>query len=138
MVICEINGNAPLAAAMKKRTEGEIVKTYLALIQQLKNVGIKTKHQILDNEEPDEYKQTIKNNGMTYQLVPPDMHWRNIAEKAIQTFTDHFVVKVSVVDDTFPMHLWDWLLPLAEMMLNLLRQSKLVPKYLHGLIFWTA
>lgn len=71
---------------MKKRTEGEMIKSYLALIQQLKHVGIKTKHQILDNKASDEYQQTIKNSGATYQLVPLDMDWKNIAEKAMQAF----------------------------------------------------
>lgn len=85
MVMCEIDGNAT-QQAMKKRTEGEMIKSYLALIQQLKHVGIKTKHQILDNKASDEYQQTIKNSGATYQLVPLDMDWKNIAEKAMQAF----------------------------------------------------
>ena len=65
---------------------------------------------------------------MTYQLVPPDMHRRNMAEKAIQTFKDHFVAILSGVDESFPMHLWDRLLPQTEMTLNLLRMSKVEPK----------
>jgi hypothetical protein len=28
---------------------------------------------------------------MTYQLVPPQDHQRNLAEKAIQTFKAHFI-----------------------------------------------
>ncbi|KAL7476583.1 hypothetical protein ACHAW6_002434 [Cyclotella cf. meneghiniana] len=69
-----------------------------------------------------EYKQTIMDNGLTYQLLPPDMHQRNLAEKSMQTFKDHFVAILSGVDDSFPMHLWDRLLPQAELMVNLLRQ----------------
>ena len=128
MVMCEIDGNAILTATMKNRTEGEMIKAYLSLIQRLKNAGIKPKHQILDNEASEEYKRIIKENGMTYQLVPPDMHRRNMAEKAIQTFKDHFVAILSGVDASFPMHLWDRLLPQTEMTLNLLRMSKVEPK----------
>ena len=128
MVMCEIDGNAILIATMKNRTEGEMIKAYLSLIQRLKNAKIKPKHQILDNEALEEYKRIIKENGMTYQLVPPDMHRRNMAEKAIQTFKDHFVAILSGVDASFPMHLWDRLLPQTEMTLNLLRMSKVEPK----------
>ena len=85
-----------------------------------KNAGVKPKQQILDDEALDKYKQTIISNGMTYQLVPPDMHRRNMAKKAIQTFKDPFVVILSGVDSSFPLHLWDRLLPQAEMTLNLL------------------
>ena len=65
---------------------------------------------------------------MTYQLVPPHDHRRNIAEKAIQTFKNHFVSILCGTDENFPMRLWDKLLPQAEMTLNMLRQSRLVPK----------
>ena len=84
--------------------------------------------QILDNEALDKYKQTIINNGMTYQLVPPDMHRRNMDEKDIQAFKDHFLVILSGVDSSFPLHLWDRLLPQAEMTLNSLRKLKAAPK----------
>ncbi|KAL7487117.1 LOW QUALITY PROTEIN: hypothetical protein ACHAW6_015771 [Cyclotella cf. meneghiniana] len=74
---------------------------------------------------------------MTYELIPLDMHRRNIVEKAIQTFNDHFVAILSGVNDSFPMHLWDQLLPQEGMTLNLLRQSKVTPTisahaYLNG------
>ena len=65
---------------------------------------------------------------MTYQLVPPHDHRRNIAEKAIQTFKSHFISILCGTAENFPLHLWDRLLPQAELTLNMLRQSKLVPK----------
>eukprot|EP00804_Cyclotella_cryptica_P021230 CCRYP_001521-RA/>CCRYP_001521-RA protein AED:0.41 eAED:0.29 QI:0/-1/0/1/-1/1/1/0/216 len=39
---------------------------------------------------------------MTYQLVPPGDHRRNIAEKAIQTWKDHFIAVISGTDAKFP------------------------------------
>lgn len=57
----------------------------------------------------EEYKQAIKDNGMTCELVRLDMHQRNMAEKAIQTFRD-LVTILSGVDDLFLMHLWDGIL----------------------------
>eukprot|EP00804_Cyclotella_cryptica_P008215 CCRYP_015150-RB/>CCRYP_015150-RB protein AED:0.19 eAED:0.17 QI:0/0/0/1/0/0/2/0/720 len=65
---------------------------------------------------------------MTYQLVPPDDHRRNLAEKAIQTWKDHFIAALSGTAEKFPLHLWCQTLPQMERQLNLLRQSRLHPK----------
>jgi hypothetical protein len=72
-------------------------------------------------------------------LVPPHCHCRNAAERAIRTFKQHFVAGLSSVDPTFTLHLWDRLLPQAEITLNLLRTSRLHPQlsaaaHLHGLV----
>ena len=47
--------------------------------------------QILDNEVSAEFKKTIQQYwGAKYQLVPPNVHRRNIAERAIRTFKPTF------------------------------------------------
>ncbi|KAL7481119.1 hypothetical protein ACHAW6_006805 [Cyclotella cf. meneghiniana] len=137
MTMVEIDANAILVEPMKNRTGGKMIRAYMALLGRLKRRGIKPKKHILDNEASDEFKSIIEENGMTYELVPPDMHRRNIAEKAIQTFKDHFVAILSGVADSFPMHLWGRLLPQAETTVNLLRQAKVAPgvsahAYLYG------
>jgi hypothetical protein len=71
--------------------------------------------------------------------VPPHCHRRNAAERAIRTFKEHFVGGLSSVDPTFPLQLWDRLLPQAEITLNLLRTSRLNPPlsaaaHFHGLV----
>ncbi len=73
------------------------------------------------------YKKAISNSNMTYELVPMDDHWCNMAKKAIQTFKDHFVGVLSGCAPTFPMHLWCQLLLQVEWQLLLLRQSQLHP-----------
>jgi hypothetical protein len=78
-------------------------------------------------------------NDVEYQLVPPHCHRRNADERAIQTFKEHFLAGLSSVDPTFPLHLWDILLPQAEITLNLLRTSRLHPQlsaaaHFHGLV----
>jgi hypothetical protein len=64
---------------------------------------------------------------MTYQLVPPHDHRRNKAEKAIQTFKDHFVAILCGADTSFPLNLWDLLLRQAEHTLNMLRPARMTP-----------
>ena len=56
------------------------------------------------------------------------MHRRNAAERALRTFKTHFIAGLCSVDKDLPLHLWDRLLPQAELMLNLLRGSRINPK----------
>jgi hypothetical protein len=72
-------------------------------------------------------KQSVTNDEMEFPLVTPHMHRANLAEKVIQTFKNHFKLILSGVDDSFPLHLWDKLLPQAEMTLNMLRPSNISP-----------
>jgi hypothetical protein len=83
-----------------------------------------------------EFKKEIQKN-CKIQLVPPDNHRRNLAKGAIQTFKNHFKAILAGVNNTFPMWLWDRLLPQTILTLNLLRQSNAVPtvlayQYVHG------
>jgi hypothetical protein len=76
---------------------------------------------------------------MSYQLVPQHCHRTNAAERAIRTLKEHFKSSLAKVDPAFPIHLWDRLLPQAEITLNLLRSSILHPQlsaaaHYHGLI----
>jgi len=137
MVLAEVDSDAILVEAMRNRTAGEMIKTYNKLIERLKACGILPKHHILDNEISDEFRGAIKKHNMTYELVPPHDHRRNLAERAIQTWKGHFISILCGVDEDFPMHLWCRLLPQAEMTLNMARKSRLVPTisayaHLHG------
>ena len=104
-----------------------MICAYQALIDRLKSAGITPKHHILDNECSADFKKAIQHNNITYQLVPPHNHRRNLAEKAIQTFKAHFISILCGTDKDFPLHLWDRLLPQAEHTLNMLRRSKVTP-----------
>ena len=81
MVLIEVDNNAILAEAMKNRTAGEMIRAYLVLVTCLRNTGITPKMHILDNECSEEFKAQIRMNNMTFQLVPPHDHQRNIARK---------------------------------------------------------
>jgi hypothetical protein len=56
------------------------------------------------------------------------MHHRNTAERATQTFKNHFIAGIYLVDPNLPLNLWDRLLPQATITLNLMRQSRINPK----------
>jgi hypothetical protein len=124
---------------MKSRSASEWVKAYDSIHQELSVKGFKPKLQTLDNEASTALKNFFTANNIVYQLVPPHCHRRNTGERAIRTFKEHFVARLSSVDPSFPMHLWDRLLPQAEITLNLLRTSRLHPQlsaatHYHGLV----
>jgi hypothetical protein len=126
VIVCYIyDCNYIKVVPMKSRSVSEWVKAYDSIHQELTVKGFKPKLQTLDNEASTALKNFFTVNGIAYQLVPPHCHRRNAAEHAIRTFKEHFVAGLSSVDPSFPMHLWDRLLPQAENTLNLLRTSQL-------------
>ena len=89
---------------------------------------IKPNLHILDNEASEAFKAAIWQD-CNLQLVPPDTHRRNQA--AIQIFKSHFMIaNLAGVDTSFPVNLWDRLIPQTVMTLNLLRQSHKNPSIL--------
>jgi hypothetical protein len=113
---------------MKSRSASEWVKSYDTVHQELAVKGFKPKLQTLDNEASAALKNFFTVNDIDYQLVPPHCHRRNATERAIRTFKEHFVAGLSSVDPAFPLHLWDRLVPQAEITLNLLQTSRLHPQ----------
>ena len=60
------------------------------------------------------------------------MHCNNPAERAIQTWKDHYLAGLASVHPDFPMSEWDCLIPQANITLNLLWASRIHP-HLSGL-----
>ena len=77
--------------------------------------------QILDNEDSSKFKHLINEYlGIKYQLVPPDIHRRNAAERTVQTFKAHFLsILVGIAPDS-PKFLWYHLLPQTKTTLKIL------------------
>jgi hypothetical protein len=124
---------------MKSRSASEWVKSYDHIHQELTAKGFKPKLQTLDNVASAALKNFFTTNDVEYQLVPSHCHRRSAAERAIRNFKEHFVAGLSSVDPKFPLHLWDRLLPQAEITLNLLGTSRLHPQlsvmaHFHGLV----
>ncbi len=129
MIAYHANGNLILQQAFKTRNDRHQIAAYNAVMSRLAARGLEVDLQILDNEARSAYKEAITIKWKAkFQLVPPDMHRRNRAERAICTFKSHFLSILAGVDTAFPLYLWDLLLPQAELTLNLLRQSTLNPR----------
>ena len=137
MVLAENDSDAILVEGMKNRSAGEMVRAYKVLISRLHACGIFPTKQVLDNEISQSYKDAIESFDIDYELVPPHNHERNKAERAIQTFKNHFVSILCGADRDFPLYLWSDILRQAEHTLNLLRPSRQLPSisayaYMYG------
>jgi hypothetical protein len=90
---------------MKDKTEGSMIKAYGTLWTRITaSKSVQPRTHVLDNEASEAFKTEISKN-CKIQLVPPDTHRRNLAERAIQTFKSHFKAIIAGVDDSFPMRL---------------------------------
>ena len=112
MIAYHCNSNAIFAAPFKSRADKHRLLAYGTIMQRLKDRNMLVDLQILDNEAIIEYKRIIKSEwGVGYQLVPPHIHRRNEAERAIRTFKAHFLSTLAGIAPNFPKNLWDLILP---------------------------
>jgi hypothetical protein len=128
MILYDYDSNAILAKPIKDRTVPELLKAFQVMEQALVARGLKPKLMKLDNEASKLLKTYLHQQDITFQLDPPYSHRRNSAERAIRSFKDHLIAGLCSTDKSFPMHLWDRLLPQAVITLNMLRKSRVYPK----------
>jgi hypothetical protein len=128
MVLYDFDSNHIFAQPFKTRSAANILAAFKILHHRLCRAGCRPKLHRLDNECSTILKTYLTEETIDYQLVPPGVHRRNAAERAIRTFQNHFIAGLCSVDKDFPIHLWDQLVPQAEITLNLLRSSRINPQ----------
>jgi hypothetical protein len=128
MILYDYDSNAILAKSIKDRTAPELLKAFQFMEQELVARGLKRKLMKLDNEASKLLKDYLYKQDITFQLVPPYSHRRSSAERAIRSFRDHLIAGLCSTDKSFPMHLWEIILPQAFITLNMLRTSRINPK----------
>ena len=137
LIMYDYNSNAILAHPVKNRQAAELKSAFLNLYQRLVASGAAPTFYVLDNECSGDLKHALKKNQIKFQLAPPHQHRRNAAERAIQTFKNHFIAGLSSTYPDFPVHEWDCLIKQAEMTLNMMHNARTNPKlsayeYLNG------
>ena len=80
-------------------------------------------YEIADNAMTQTYIKTLEKKGIEVQLVPPNNHRANNAERCVQTFKNHLISVLATCDPSFPESAVKHLLPLILLTLNLLRKS---------------
>ena len=79
MILHHVDSNSSWAEAMQNQSGGKLILTCARALAQMLCRGLIPKHQILDNQASMDYKAAIEASGMTYELVPPEEHRRNMA-----------------------------------------------------------
>jgi hypothetical protein len=128
IILYDYDSNAILAQPIKDRAAPELLKAFQVMEQELVARGLKPKLMKLDNEASKLLKTYLHQQHITFQLVPPYIHRQNLAEREIRSFKDHLIAGLCSTDKSFPMHLWDILLPQAVITLNMLRTTRINPK----------
>jgi hypothetical protein len=128
IILYDYDSNAILAQPIKDRTSSELLKAFQVMEQELVARGLDLKLMKLDMEASKLLKDYLHQQDITFKLVPQYSHIRNSAERAIRSFKYHLIAGLCSTDKSFPMHLWDRLLPQAVMTLNMLRTSRTNPK----------
>ena len=127
-VLYDYDSNSIHAEPIPNRKQESIKNAYEKVLRLLQRRGLRPKLHRLDNEASQLLKDFMTDEDVDYQLTPAGLHRRNWAERAIQTFKNHFIAGLCSTHPDFPLNLWDQLLPQATLTLNLLRPSRVNPK----------
>lgn len=127
-VLYHYDSNTIHPVAIKNRTAESLLEAFKQAHQELVKAGCRPQLHRLDNECSQLLKDYMHDEEIDFQLVPPGIHRRNAAERAIRTFKNHFIAGLCTADPKFPLNLWDRLIPQAKITINLLRGSRLNPK----------
>ena len=122
------DSNCILGHAVKDRKAHTLTAAWRVLHATFAKAGVAPKTYVMDNEISAELLAALQEEITDYQLVPPHTHRRNLAERAIQTYKNHFKAGLASVDPNFPLSQWDNLIEQANITLNLLRSSRVNPK----------
>jgi hypothetical protein len=113
--------------AKEDQTKPSILKAYKMACELLTSRSLKPCLQKLDNEASTALQHYMASVDVDFQLVPPHVHHRNTAKRAIQKLRNHFIAGLCSTNPFFPLRLWDRLLPQALLTLNLLCGSRINP-----------
>jgi hypothetical protein len=119
MVLYDFDSNTINAVAIKNRKKESLIKGYNDMYEDLKKAGINPVLHRLDNETSKDLIKEIEKKGMDYQIAAPGNHRLNHAERAIQTFKNHFIAVLYGADSNFPAKQWDRLIKQAVITLNM-------------------
>ena len=88
--------------AVPDRQAPTLAKAWETLHKKFGKSGVAPTTYIQDNEISRHMRDCFDKEGVEYHLVPPHNHRANAAERAIQTFKNHFIVGLSGLDPKLP------------------------------------
>ena len=113
IIVCYIyDTNGIIVRPMKNRSIAEHIRVYNDIFGYLEKRGLRPDVHNMENEGQQELKEIIVHqNKNKLELLPPNYHRTNPAEKCIDTFKCHLISGLSAMDSNSPLHLWCRILP---------------------------
>ena len=105
-----------------------MVAAFKENIKYLEEGGFKPVFNVIDDIASKAIRAYLKEAKVGLQLVEPNDHRANAAERAIQTFKNHFISRLCISNRDFPTILWSRLVSQAVRLLNMLQTSRVHPK----------
>jgi len=102
----DYRGNAILVCALTDQTDKSMLEAFQDVYEYLTKRGFQPKLNVMDNQCSKTIQTFIKKNGAKIQLVNPDDHRVNAAERAIQTWKNHWLSGLGTLDPNCPLQLW--------------------------------
>ena len=128
LIVYHYESNAILGLPISGFDDNTVFAAYKTQFEFLESKGYKIKLNVMDNQCTKQIKKFLTDKDCELMLVEPHNHRVNAAERAIQTFKDHFISALATTDSEFPLQLWDRLTSQVETTLNLMRASRINPK----------
>ena len=105
-ILYDWTSNAILATPIETATDEQMISAFKKNITYLTKRGFKPSFNIIDNVASKAIKEYLEEEDIQMQAVEPHNHRVNAAERAIQTFKNHFIAGLSIGDEAFPTILW--------------------------------
>ena len=120
LIIYDWTSKAILALPIENAKDETLVKAFRTQVDYLHKRGFKPKFNIIDNVSSKAIETYLEEAKIGLQLVEPHNHRVNAAERAIQTFKNHFIAGLSTCDAAFLTALWSRLVRQGQDTLNML------------------
>ena len=119
--------NYIFAVPIPDLTDDTIIGAFDIIFTDLKQKGYAPKFNVTDNQAATAIKKFLTKEKCKWQFVEPSNHRVNAAERAIQTYKNHFISGLCTTDKDWPLQLWDKLTQQAVLTLNILRTARIDP-----------
>jgi hypothetical protein len=105
LVVYHYKFNAILALPISGFGDDVIFRAYKEIYEMIESKGFVIRFNVMDNQASKVIKKFLIPKQCELMLVEPNNHHVNAAERAIQTFKDHFVSALATTDSDFPLQL---------------------------------
>jgi hypothetical protein len=136
LILYHYESNAILGLPISGFDDNTVFAAYKTQFEFLESKGYKIKLNVMDNQCTKQIKNFLTDKDCELMLIEPHNHRVNAAERAIQTFKDHFISALTTTDSKFPLQLWDRLTSQVKTTLNLMQASRINPSILAYEAIW--